>query len=267
MMKTNMFIFCVVQLLLSCGIAFATDSAIKDKAPVIELILVKGGCYQMGDVFGGGDKDELPVHEVCVKDFNMGKYEVTQEQWQMVMGDNPSDFKACGINCPVDSVSWEMAMDFIKKLNAMSKKRYRLPTEAEFEYAARSGGKNEKWAGTNDEATLSEYAWYDKNSSETTHPVGQKKPNGLGLFDMAGNVREWCQDIFNDLYYAKSPKDNPESVEGHLENQNDPPLQRSQRGGGWHNDSSLTRTVARRHNTPDSVYSAWGLRLVLPVVH
>lgn len=264
-MKSKRFLFCMVHLLMSSGIAFAADPAIKDKAPVIELVLVKGGCYQMGDVFGGGGKDELPAHEVCVKDFNLGKYEVTQEQWQKVMGDNPSEFKACGVTCPVDSVSWDMAQEFIKKLNVMTKKKYRLPTEAEFEYAARSGGKNEKWPGTNDEATLEEYIWYDKNSSEMTHPVGMKKPNGLGLYDMSGNVREWCSDMYNDVYYAKSPKDNPVAAEGHTAIENDPQQQRVQRGGGWHNNSILNRTVARRHNTADSVYSAWGFRLVLPV--
>jgi len=266
MIKSGIIVTCGVFLLLSSGIACAAEPAAKkDKAPVIGLVLVKGGCFQMGDVFGGGDKDELPAHEVCVKDFNLGKYEVTQEQWQKVMGDNPSEFKACGGNCPVDSVSWDMAQEFIKKLNALTKKKYRLPTEAEFEFAARSGGKNEKWAGTNDEATLVEYAWYDKNSGETTHPVGQKKPNGLGLYDMAGNVREWCQDQYHDGFYAMSPKNNPESSEGRVAVENDPQKQHAQRGGGWHNDSNLNRTVARRHNTPDSVYSAWGLRLVLPV--
>lgn len=264
MMKFNQLFLCVVYLLLSSGIVLAANPVAKDKIPVIELVMVKGGCFQMGDVFGGGDKDETPVHNVCVKDFYFGKYEVTQEQWQMVMGDNPSEFKTCGIKCPADSVSWEMAQDFIKKLNAMSKKNYRLPTEAEFEYAARSGGKNEKWAGTNNEESLVEYAWYSKNSNETSHPIGLKKPNALGLYDLSGNVREWCQDWYNDGFYAKSLKDAPVSSEAHKEIEAEAP-DRSQRGGGWHDDSSMIRTVARRHNTPDSLYPAYGLRLVLPV--
>jgi formylglycine-generating enzyme required for sulfatase activity len=257
MMKANMFILCVVHLLLSGGIALAADPAIKDKTPVIELVLVKGGCYQMGDVFGDGNTDEKPVHEVCVKDFYLGKYEVTQEQWQKVMGDNPSEFKQCGKNCPVDSVSWDMAQAYITKLNAMTKKKYRLPTEAELEYAARSGGKDEKWPGANSPANLGEYVWYANNSNETTHPVGLKKPNGLGLYDMAGNVREWCQDKYHEAFYAKSPKDNPKSslkVERH-----------SQRGGGWEDDIIVSRTTARKYNDPDYNYHTFGLRLVLPV--
>jgi sulfatase modifying factor 1 len=265
MLKTNLFVFCSVQLLMSSAVAFSADPAIKDNTPKIEFVLVKGGCYQMGDVFGGGNKDEAPAHEVCVKDFYLGKYEVTQDQWERVMGDNPSEFKQCGENCPVDSVSWDMAQEFIKKLNTMTKKKHRLPTEAEWEYAARSGGKNEKWPGTNSEDKLVDYAWYDKNSEETTHPAGLKMPNALGLYDMAGNVREWCQDWYDDAFYAKSPKDNPEPTVGHVPVKTDPPQQRTQRGGGWQNDSILNRTVARRHNTSDSNYSAWGLRLVLPV--
>ena len=274
MMKSKLLILCVVPLLISGGMAFAADPAVKAKAkvqakeiekgPVIELVLIKGGCYQMGDVFGGGDSNEVPAHEVCVKDFNLGKYEVTQEQWQKVMGQNPSEFAACGKNCPVDSVTWDMAQEFIKKLNTMTKKKYRLPTEAEWEYAARSGGKDEKWPGTNSEESLEEYAWYAKNSAETTHPVGMRKPNGLGLYDMAGNVREWCQDWYHEEYYAKSPKDSPESKIAFKKAPTES-ADRSQRSGGYADDTSVSRTVSRRHNNPDANNSAWGLRLVLPV--
>lgn len=276
MMKSKLLFLCAGLLLISAGVAFAADPAVKakaktkaqakeiDKLPVIELVLVKGGCFQMGDVFGGGDSDEVPVHEVCVKDFNIGKYEVTQELWQKVMGQNPAEYKECGMNCPMDSVSWDMALEFINKLNVMTKKKYRLPTEAEWEYAARSGGKQEKWPGTNSEGSLGEYAWFGDNSSETTHPIGLKKPNGLGLYDMAGNVREWCQDWYNEEFYAKGPKDNPESKEAFKKIGIEPP-KRAQRGGGAHDGSALNRTVARRNNAPADVYSTWGLRLVLPV--
>lgn len=109
-------------------------------APKIEMVQVKGGCYQMGDTFGDGvDEWEKPVHEVCVDDFTIGKYDVTQGQWEAVMGNNPSFFKSCGDNCPVEQVSWNDAQDFIHKLNEMTGEKYRLPTDAEWEYAARSG--------------------------------------------------------------------------------------------------------------------------------
>ena len=275
MLKAKLFLFCLLHLLVSAGFSFAASPAAKekDKAPVIETVLVKGGCYKMGDVFGEVSQvlpedpsDATPVHEVCVKDFNLGKYEVTQEQWQKVMGDNPSNFKDCGKSCPVDSVSWDMAQDFITKLNTMAKKKYRLPTEAEWEYAARSGGKNERWPGANSEEALVEYAWYDKNSEETTHPVGLKKTNGLGLYDMAGNVREWCQDWYDEIFYSRSPKDNPEAKKAfkNAPRDNEPP-KRIQRGGGIQDDSILTRTVTRRNNTPDYSQVSSGLRLVLPV--
>lgn len=265
MRKPTVTILLAMLLSFFCGNTFAASPAKnKDKLPVIDLVLVKGGCYQMGDVFGDGDADETPVHEVCVKDFSLGKYEVTQELWQKVMGENPSNSKGCGKNCPVDSVSWDMAQEFINKLNAMTKKKYRLPTEAEWEYAARSGGKNEKWPGTSSEETLEEYAWYAKNSGETTHPVGLKKPNGLGLYDMAGNVREWCLDWYNNVdFYAKGPKDNPESkvAKKQIAHENHG---RCQRGGGWHDESREMRTVSRRNNSPDYGHEGFGLRLVLP---
>jgi formylglycine-generating enzyme required for sulfatase activity len=176
--------------------------------PDIEMVNVRGGCFQMGDAFSGGNPDERPVHEVCLNDFYIGKYAVTQAEWQAVMGNNPSKFT--GDRRPVESVSWNDAQAFIAKLNRMTGRRYRLPTEAEWEYAARSGGKNEKWAGTSDPSQLSNYAWYSENSGQKTHAVGTKKPNGLGLFDMSGNVSEWVQDLYGEVWYEESPKDNPQ---------------------------------------------------------
>ncbi|MBI5196649.1 MAG: SUMF1/EgtB/PvdO family nonheme iron enzyme, partial [Nitrospirae bacterium] len=188
----------------------------------MEFIFVKGGCYQMGDTFGDGNNDEKPVHEVCVDDLYMGKYEVTQKEWTGIMGSNPSSFKDCGDNCPVEKVSWNDAQEYINKLNSKTGKNYRLPTEAEWEYAARSGGKNEKYAGGN---ALDSVAWYDSNSGIKTHAVGQKQPNGLGLYDMTGNVLEWVNDWYGENYYKNSPKDNPKGA--------DSGQYRVLRGGSW----------------------------------
>ncbi|HOC59122.1 MAG TPA: formylglycine-generating enzyme family protein [Smithellaceae bacterium] len=192
----------------------------------IQMVFVQGGCFQMGRYpVLGGSSDEKPVHEVCVGDFYIGKYEVTQGQWKAVMGNNPSYFKDCGDNCPVEKVSWNAVQDFIRKLKSQSGKDYRLPTEAEWEYAATSGGKSEKWAGTSNESSFGDYAWYNGNSGSKTHPIGQKMPNGLGLYDMSGNVWEWCSDWYKSDYYKSSPRDNPQGPSSGTSRVN--------RGGGW----------------------------------
>ena len=155
----------------------------------------------MGDIFNTGDSDEKPVHTVCVDNFYLGRTEVTQKQWVDITGHNPSKFQC--EDCPVERVSWNDITDFIKKLNERTGMNYRLPTEAEWEYAARSGGKDELWAGTSDEFELEEYAWCKVNSEERTHPVGEKEPNGLGLYDMTGNVWEWTWDRYDEKYYDR----------------------------------------------------------------
>ena len=180
----------------------------KDPYTGMEFVFIKGGCYEMGDNFEDGDKDEKPSHNVCVDDFYLGIYEVAQGQWEKVMGNNPSFFKK-GINYPVERVSWEDVQQFINRLNNQTGRNYRLPTEAEWEYAARSGGKKEKYAGMSEEDELKEYVWYAPNSDLQTHPVGQKRPNGLGLYDMIGNVGEWCTDWYDEDYYKNSPSNNP----------------------------------------------------------
>lgn len=227
-----------------------------DPVTGMEFVFVKGGCYKMGDTFGAGGSDEKPVHDVCVSDFYLGKYEVTQSQWEKVLGNNPSTSKEIGPDYPVNSVSWQTIQEFIKSLNAKSGKQYRLPSEAEWEYAARSGGKEEKWAGTDDEASLDQYAWYDKNSSNSMHRIGLRKANGLGIHDMSGNVYEWCQDFYNESYYKGSPKNNPSGAD-HGET-------RVLRGGSYLYDAGVARAAKRRSDTPGDFVYDYGLRLLLP---
>lgn len=182
----------------------------KDPATGMEMIYVKGGCYQMGASIDDCDAkpDERPAHEVCVDDFYLGKNEVTQGQWKTVMGSNTSSASTCGgDNCPVDNVSWSEVQVFISTLkNRSGGRTYRLPTEAEWEYAARSGGKNERYSGGNNVDIV---AWYVKNSGKVNHTVGTKAPNGLGLYDMSGNVWEMVSDWYGNDYYARSPRTNP----------------------------------------------------------
>ncbi len=230
-----------------------SGDAFKDATTGMEMIFVKGGCYRMGDTFGDGQSDEKPVHEVCVDDFYIGKYEVTQGQWQSVMGSNPSSFKNCGENCPVEQVSWKDVSNFIDRLSSRTGKRYRLPTEAEWEYAARSGGKSEKYAGGND---VDAVAWYGGNSGSKTHPVGRKQPNGLGLYDMSGNVWEWCNDWYGSDYYGSSPRDNPEGPSSGSGRVN--------RGGDWSIAAGYVRAAIRYRDHPVARSLNLGFRLALP---
>ena len=259
------------NVILSVGIfiflvSFAAASEKESKDPVtgIELVFVKGGCFDMGDTFGDViDDNGKPVHNVCVSDFFIGKYEVTQGQWKAIMGDNPSYFSSCGDTCPVENVSWNDVQNFIQKLNSRTGESFRLPTEAEWEYAASSGGKKEKYAGTSSDSDLGSYAWYVANSglvpsafpksSNKTHPVGQKQPNSLGLYDMSGNVWEWVQDWYGNDYYSSSPRDNPRGPSSGSS--------RVLRGGSWIFNSWLIRTSVRNSNTPSVRRNDIGFRV------
>jgi len=237
--------------------ALAVQPAFAETDPVtgMEFVLVKGGCYPMGDSFGEGDPDERPVHEVCVSDFRIGRFKVTQEQWKKVTGNNPSRFGKGG-DYPVENVSWDDVQRFIKRLNGKTGRKYRLPTEAEWEYAARSGGKDEKYAGTSSDGELKEYAWYYLNSRGSTHSVGRKKPNGLGLHDMTGIVWEWCGDFYGEKYYRHSPRMDPKG----------PPagFYRVLRGGSWDTDARNARAASRYWSPPETGTAKRGFRLVLP---
>ncbi len=227
----------------------------KDPYTGIEFVYVQGGTFQMGDFVGDGSFDERPVHEVTVSDYYIAKHEVTQAQWEKLMGDNPSEFD--GANNPVDSVSWNEIQAFIKALNGKSGQRYRLPTEAEWEYAARSGGKREKWAGTNDENQVGEYAWYLDNSDQQSHPVGTKKPNGLGIHDMSGSLWEWVHDWY-DLYPSTAqtdPKGPDQGKWGY----------RTYRGGAWDYIPLIVSVFNRSGHVPDYKRPWIGFRLAKDV--
>ena len=213
----------------------------------MEFVWVPKGCFRMGST--DGEPDEKPVHEVCVDGFWMGKYEVIQAEWREVMGSNPSKFK--GDRNPVEQVSWEDAQAFIQKLNASSSGtgKLRLPTEAEWEYAARSGGREETYAGGDD---LDRVGWYDKNSGGETHPVGGKAPNGLGLYDMSGNVWEWCADWKGE--YSSGKVTNPTGPAGGS--------WRVNRGGGWNIIARGCRAAFRGNLPPRNRFSNLGFRLV-----
>ena len=189
----------------------------------IEMVKVEAGTFMMGATSEMKDPydDEKPVHQVTLtNDYYMGKYEVTQALWQAVMGKNPSYFK--GDNLPVNYVRWKDCQRFISKLNSMTGRKFRLPTEAEWEYAAR-GGKKSRGYQYSGSSNISDVAWYDGNSGDKTHPVGTKQANELGIYDMTGNVLEWCQDWYGSYY--SSSQTNPTGATSGSRHVN--------RGGSW----------------------------------
>lgn len=220
------------------------------------MVHIPGGTFWMGwkdqARDGRGYDREKPCHKVSLSDYYLGKYPVTQAQWERVIGGNPSRFKGC-LNCPVEYVSWDDAQEFIKKLNAKTGENYRLPTEAEWEYAARGGEQGAKdnylYSGSND---LDQVGWYDDNSGGKTHPVGQKQPNQLGLHDMSGNVWEWCADWYGG--YSSDDQRNPKGP--------DSGSYRVIRGGGWLNGPRFCRAALRSRSRPTLRNNRLGFRLV-----
>jgi formylglycine-generating enzyme required for sulfatase activity len=214
----------------------------------MEFAYVPAGSFQMGS--GNGDPNEQPVHQVTfARGFYMGRYEVTQAQWQKVMGNNPSKFSDCGENCPVEQVSWDDAQDFIKKLNAANDGyQYRLPSEAEWEYACRAGTTGD-YAGD-----LNSMAWYTTNADYKTHPVGQKQANAWGLYDMHGNVSEWVMDYQHNNYNG-APTDGSAWSKDISDD-------RMERGGSWTFDAKRLRSAQRSEAPHDYRWKDVGFRLV-----
>ena len=222
----------------------------------MEFVIVPEGTFWMGKAFGTlSPRNEIPLHQVTLsKPFYMGKYEVTQKQWQTLMGNNPSAYKT-GNNHPVEQVSWEDVQNFIRRLNSKEKTDiYRLPTEAEWEYACRSGGKNEIYSGGNN---LEKVGWYDEKPKPGHHPVGEKAPNGLGLYDMSGNVYEWVQDIYNEQAYYNLPSKDPVYTSSGSH--------RVSRGGSWVGYAGYTRCANRYFWQPNTGISTMGVRIIAEI--
>jgi len=218
----------------------------------MEFVLIRPGRFLMGSPDGEGEDDEHPRHKVRItKPFYMGIALVTQAQWKAVMGTHPSHFR--GDDLPVEWVSWNDVRRFLWNLNRREDSRYRLPAEAEWEYACRAGSQAEYCHG-NGSSGLGEYAWYSENSDMRTHPVCRKKPNAFGLFDVHGNVWEWCEDWYRKNYYKKSPINKPRGPATGKH--------RVIRGGCWELSASMVRSAYRLGAAPDRASRLIGFRCV-----
>ena len=217
------------------------------------MVYVSGGTFTMGGTSEQGseaESDEKPTHNVTLSSYYICKYEVTQALWRAVMGSNPSEFK--DDNLPVERVSWNDCQTFINRLNSYTGRNFRLPTEAEWEFAARGGNysRRYKYSGSND---IGDVAWNTDNSGDRTHPVGTKRPNELGLYDMSGNVFEWCSDWYGT--YSSYSQTNPTGATSGSGRVN--------RGGSWIFDAWYCRASIRFGHAPGFSSSNLGLRLVL----
>jgi formylglycine-generating enzyme required for sulfatase activity len=239
------------------GLAKADDLASTYTNSIgMKFVLIPAGTFMMGadKNFESAYDNELPRHQVRIsKPFYLGVYEVTQQEWTAVMGNNPSYFK--GEDNPVETVNWDDAQDFIKRLNQKEgHSRYRLPTEAEWEYAERAGSTSAYYFG-DDESQLGDYAWYEDNSGQEAHPVGQKRPNAWGLYDMIGNILEWTQDWYGETYYAHSPSADPTGPSSDAF--------RVLRGCGWVYAARHCRSAYRFGREPANRNENFGFRLAL----
>ena len=247
-MKRRVHVSIIVALLFSFS-AFCVGVSAEEKSfisPTIRayFMLIPAGKFMTGDIIR---------HEIILsKPFYMQTTEVTQGQWRKVMGNNPSMFKGCGDDCPVENISWGDIQEFIRRLNQTEiVNKYRLPTEAEWEFACRAGT-TMKYSFGDSESELKDYAWYDKNSGRRTHPVSQKKPNAWGLYDMHGNVSEWCQD-WQDDYPSGTVTDPKGPAAGQ---------HRVIRGGSWLDNAVVLRSAFRAQDYPMVRGNDIGFRLV-----
>lgn len=207
-----------------------------------QLAIIPAGSYDMGETG--------PTHRVTLKSFALGKTEVTQGQWKAVMGNNPGNFTSCGDNCPVEQVSWNDVQAFIQKLNAKTGKQYRLPSEAEWEYACHAGGR-QAYCGSDD---LDSVAWHDGNSGNRTHPVAEKQANAFGLYDMSGNVWEWVEDSYHADYNGAPVDGSAWQGDG---------ANRVLRGGSWIVSPRVGEGASRNWNGPGNSYYNLGFRLAI----
>lgn len=231
------------------------------------MVKIEGGKFMMGatqEQEGEAEANESPAHRVKLNTFYMCKYEVTQALWTGVMKQQPAYFK--GLDLPIESVSWDDCQKFIKRLNQLTGKHYRMPTEAEWEYASRGGklSKKQTFSGSNN---LLDVAWFDENSADSTHIVGSKQPNELGLYDLSGNVWEWCEDDFepytdDNIDLTKNKHNAPASDATNGANSGEFRSGKVIRGGSWNRDLSACRTTKRDNYGPEFSNFAIGLRLV-----
>jgi formylglycine-generating enzyme required for sulfatase activity len=232
------------------GVGVVANNSLKECAECPEMVVIPAGSFDMGS--NDGNANEKPVHRVTLaKSFALGKTEVTQGQWKAIMGDNPSKFASCGDNCPVEMVSWKDAQAFIQKLNDKTGKQYRLPSEAEWEYACRAGSSHRYCGGDNPDSV----SWYGGlatpagNSGKTTNPVATKQANAFGLHDMSGNVWEWVEDSYHDNYTGAPTDGSAWQGEGSLH---------VPRGGSW---SFLQHATKRGGSESTYRFGTIGFRL------
>ena len=257
MKRKILFIIAATMLLFGCK-KYIDYSAIKVETFYVnglsfEMVYVEGGSFDMGATTEQGSDAydwEKPVHSVTLSDYYIGRCEVTQELWEAVMGSNPSSFT--GAQNPVERVSWNDCQNFIKKLNSLTGRTFRLPTEAEWEYAARGGNQSShyKYSGSDN---IDDVAWYYDNIGSSIHPVGTKSPNELGIYDMSGNVYEWCSDRYDS--YSAGAQTNPQGPSSGS--------YRVLRGGSWINYAGNCRVSIRSYDDPGNSNINFGLRLVL----
>ena len=249
----------VILLMAAASVQAETQPGESREFDGIQFVWLAAGEFRMGSISLRSMADERLLTRVRIsRGFWMGKYEVTQGQWETVMGSNPSGFDECGSDCPVDSVSWDDVQEFVGKMNATAgEKRYRLPTEAEWEYAARAGTSEDTYAGNltssfGQDRAFEKIAWYDDNSGDRPHPVGGKAPNAWGLYDMLGNVLEWVGDRDGN-YPGGSVTDPRGPASGWT---------RVYRGGSWLAGATFSRVSRRYGHFPDHRDNDLGFRLL-----